>query len=397
MSSIPYTAEEEALVKALLKMKSVKEFLAEIGVSKSTATKLAQKLADTLGVVHPIQLVTLHYAERNELGLSKYSLLIERGLARKLKGAGLRWSVMAPSRFGTGLLLETGSKRLDELMNLQTSRVAGIYGPYGAGKTQLGLSIAGRVITPGGNTMYARGSVLIIDFERAIRPERLEEIVETVARERGAKDVNAADLVMRRIIYITPDLSKMILLSISLMPLLWLETWRRFLKIEVSNLPYNPSELEEMFGYVPDVPLRFVIIDGISQAAIAEGFSMLWALTGEKEQLQVKAQKSQLIRKVFYNFQRLYAPMFNVAMYTTFQIRSKFSGGTKNWEPAASPVMLHNVHILAEIVRKSMSFSRSKKEIREGKVTSEVKVIKGARVGATTIEVYEGGIRDAED
>ena len=76
--------------------------------------------------------------------------------------------------------ITTGSKNLNDLLGgkgVETKAITEIYGAFGSGKTQLGLSLAVHVQLPreqGG----ANGKAVFIDTEGTFRPERIRQIAE---------------------------------------------------------------------------------------------------------------------------------------------------------------------------------------------------------------------------
>lgn len=78
--------------------------------------------------------------------------------------------------------ITTGSKNLDNLLGgkgVETRSMTEVFGAYGSGKTQLGLSLAVNVQLPkdmGGDN----GKAVYIDTEGTFRPERIRQIAEAI-------------------------------------------------------------------------------------------------------------------------------------------------------------------------------------------------------------------------
>src|SRR4030042_2623454 len=85
--------------------------------------------------------------------------------------------------------ITTGSKNMDNLLGgrgVETKSLTDLYGAFGSGKTQLGLTLAVRVQLPPENG-GANGKCVFIDTEGTFRPSRIKQIAEGL----GANPENA--------------------------------------------------------------------------------------------------------------------------------------------------------------------------------------------------------------
>ena len=117
--------------------------------------------------------------------------------ARKMMDLGFQDGLEFAEKRKEVFNITTGSKELDRLLGgkgLETKAITEVFGAYGSGKTQIGLSLAVTVQTPleqGG----AEGKAVFIDTEGTFRPERIKQIAE--ARGLNAESVLKNILVAR--------------------------------------------------------------------------------------------------------------------------------------------------------------------------------------------------------
>jgi len=144
--------------------------------------KAAQKLRDA-GYFDLMAIATASPTELAmvcEIGEGQAAKIIEAA-RKQLKMGFERADELYEKRKGV-VKITTGSKELDRLLGggVETRAITEAYGPFGSGKTQLGLQLAVNVQLPeeeGGLS----GACLFIDTESTFRPERVAQI----AKARG--------------------------------------------------------------------------------------------------------------------------------------------------------------------------------------------------------------------
>lgn len=172
--------------------------------------------------------------------------------------------------------ITTGSKELDNLLGgrgIETKAITEMYGAFGSGKTQLGLSLAVTAQLPierGG----AEGKAVYIDTEGTFRPERIKQIAE-------AKGANS-DNVLKNIFVARAFNSDHQILLID----------------KVSEMIKNGE------------PIRIVIVDSLTAHFRAE-FSGRGQL----------ADRQQKLNKYLHNLMKM-AEQHNLAVYVTNQVMS---------------------------------------------------------------------------
>ena len=170
--------------------------------------------------------------------------------------------------------ITTGSKQLNDLLGgkgLETKAITEVFGAYGSGKTQIGLTLAVNVQLPldkGG----VEGKAVYIDTEGTFRPERIKQIAE-------AKGLNS-ESVLKNILVARAFNSDHQILLID----------------KVGELIKNGE------------PIRLVIIDSLTAHFRAE-FSGRGQL----------ADRQQKLNRYLHNLMKM-AEQFNLGVYVTNQV-----------------------------------------------------------------------------
>ncbi|MEN9626058.1 MAG: hypothetical protein RL557_386 [archaeon] len=194
--------------------------------------------------------------------------------ARKMMDLGFQDGLEFAEKRKEVFYITTGSNELNKLLGgkgLETKSITEVFGAYGSGKTQIGLSLAVNVQTPldqGG----AEGKAVFIDTEGTFRPERIKQIAES----RGLN----AESVLKNILVARAFNSDHQILLID----------------KIGELIKNGE------------PVRLVVIDSLTAHFRAE-FSGRGQL----------ADRQQKLNKYLHNLMRM-AEQFNLGIYVTNQV-----------------------------------------------------------------------------
>lgn len=194
--------------------------------------------------------------------------------ARKMMDLGFQDGLEFAEKRKEVFYITTGSKQLDTLLGgkgIETKSITEVFGAYGSGKTQIGLSVAVQVQMPleqGG----AEGKAVFIDTEGTFRPERIKQIAE-------ARGLNAQGVLKNILVARAFNSDHQILLI-----------------DKIGELIKNGE------------PVRIVIIDSLTAHFRAE-FSGRGQL----------ADRQQKLNKYLHNLMRM-AEQFNLAVYVTNQV-----------------------------------------------------------------------------
>lgn len=148
------------------------------GVGPKTAEKLREAgFVDlmSLAVASPAEVAAV--ADVSETLAAK---IIQ--VAREKLEMGFETAEELLKKRGNVLFIHTGSGNLDKLLGggVQTQAITEAHGPYGSGKTQLGLTLA-VIVQMSGEKGGLGGKAAFIDTENTFRPERVAQI----AKARG--------------------------------------------------------------------------------------------------------------------------------------------------------------------------------------------------------------------
>ena len=194
--------------------------------------------------------------------------------ARKMMDLGFQDGLEFAEKRKEVFYITTGSTQLNNLLGgkgLETKAITEVFGAYGSGKTQIGLSLAVKVQLPieqGG----AEGKAVFIDTEGTFRPERIKQMA-------TAQGLNA-DGVLKNILVARAFNSDHQILLID----------------KIGELIKNGE------------PIRLVVIDSLTAHFRAE-FSGRGQL----------ADRQQKLNKYLHNLMRM-AEQFNVGIYVTNQV-----------------------------------------------------------------------------
>lgn len=234
--------------------------------------------------------------------------------------------------------ITTGSKEVDKLFGggIETSAISEVYGQYGSGKTQLGLSLSVRCqlsSEQGG----ANGMVVYIDTENTFRPERIVQIAEKLGLD-----------------------PKVILKNI--------------LRCRAVNSDHQMLLAEKVEDLIKKkgLPIRLVIVDSLTAHFRAEYIGR-----------GTLADRQQKINKHMHTLMKL-ADMYNLAVYVTNQVMSRpdtFFGDPT--EAIGGNIVAHNSTYRVYL-------RRGKKGTRVAKMVDAPNIAESEAI----FMVDEGGVRD---
>lgn len=146
------------------------------GIGPAVAAKL-----EAAGIFDLMGLAVLGPTELSELaGIGEAVARKTIQAARKMMDLGFQTGEEFAEKRKEVFGITTGSKNLDNLLGgrgIETKAITEVFGAYGSGKTQIGLSLAVNVQLPvekGG----ANAKAVFIDTEATFRPERIKQIAE---------------------------------------------------------------------------------------------------------------------------------------------------------------------------------------------------------------------------
>ena len=144
------------------------------GIGPAVASKL-----EAAGIFDLMGLAVLGPTELSELaGVGEAVARKAIQAARKMMDLGFQTGEEFAEKRKEVFGITTGSKNLDNLLGgrgVETKAITEVFGAYGSGKTQIGLSLAVNVQLPiekGG----ANAKAVFIDTEATFRPERIKQI-----------------------------------------------------------------------------------------------------------------------------------------------------------------------------------------------------------------------------
>ena len=151
------------------------------GIGPAVASKL-----EAAGVYDLMGLAVLSPADLSEMaGVGEAVARKAIQAARKMMDLGFQDGMEFAKKREEVKHITTGSKNLNNLLGgkgVETKAITEVYGAYGSGKTQLGLTLAVNVQLPieqGG----ANGKAVFIDTEGTFRPERIRQIAEAIGAQ----------------------------------------------------------------------------------------------------------------------------------------------------------------------------------------------------------------------
>ena len=240
------------------------------GIGPAAVEKL-----EAAGIFDLMGIAVLSPKDLSELsGLGESSARKAIQAARQMMNLGFQNGLEFAKKREEVSRITTGSKQLNDLLGgkgLETKAITEVFGAYGSGKTQIGLTLAVNVQLPldkGG----VEGKAVYIDTEGTFRPERIKQIAE-------AKGLNS-ESVLKNILVARAFNSDHQILLID----------------KVGELIKNGE------------PIRLVIIDSLTAHFRAE-FSGRGQL----------ADRQQKLNRYLHNLMKM-AEQFNLGVYVTNQV-----------------------------------------------------------------------------
>ncbi|MFH1248808.1 MAG: DNA repair and recombination protein RadA [archaeon] len=282
------------------------------GIGPAIATKL-----EAAGITELMNIAVLSPAElSNTSGLSEAVARKAIQASRKMLNLGFEDASEYMKRRDEMLTIRTGSGNLDALLGgkgVETKAITEVYGAFGSGKTQMGLSLAVNVQLPikeGG----CNAKAIYIDTEGTFRPERIKQIAEGsgIDTQKALKNIMVA---------------------------------RAF------NSDHQMLLIEKIADMIKEGEnIKLVVVDSITSHFRAE-------FTGRGQ----LADRQQKINKHLHDLMRL-AETYNLAVYVTNQVMAN---------PAmmfGDPTTAIGGHILAHGSTYRIYFRRGKQDSRVAKL-----------------------------
>jgi len=231
-------------------------------------------------------------SEKTQIGLN--TILKIQGAARELFHADFKTAAEFYERRRQMQRCTTGSRRLDEILGggIETQAMTELIGEYGAGKTQLCMTLTVIAQLPSGEGGL-EGKVAFIDTEGTFMPERIYQI----ASSRGLNPEEIAGGVYVARAY---------------------------------NSSHQCLLIDRLFTLVPEREVRLVIVD-----------SMISHFRGEYIGREQLAERQQKLNQYLHKLLRL-AEAYNIAVVITNQVQSnpdQFYGNPTH--PTGGHVMAH--------------------------------------------------------
>ncbi len=277
------------------------------GVGEKTAEKLRE-----FGYKDFISIAAASPMELSEVaGLSQAMAARIIQAAREKLGFGFETAEELLKRREKIGFIHTGSKNLDNLLGggVQTQAITEAHGPFGSGKTQIGLTLSVIAQLPPEKGGLA-GKVAFVDTENTFRPERIVQIAK--ARGLDPKEILSGIFVAR-----------------------------------AYNSDHQILLVEKIEDMIKDgEPIRLIVVDSLTSHFRAEyvGRGSL-------------AERQQRLNRHLHHLQKI-ADKYNVAVYVTNQVMAKpeaFFG------PAMEAV---GGHVLAHAATYRLFLRRSKENKR---------------------------------
>ena len=231
-------------------------------------------------------------SDKTKIGFN--TILKIQGAAREIFHADFKSAMEFYERRRQMQRCTTGSRKLDEILGggIETQAMTELIGEYGAGKTQLCMTLAVTAQLPNGEGGL-EGKVAFIDTEGTFMPERIYEI----ASSRGLDPQAAASNVYVARAY---------------------------------NSSHQCLLIDRLFTFVPEKKVKLVVVD-----------SMISHFRGEYVGRDSLAERQQKLNMYLHKLLRL-AEAYNIAVVITNQVQAnpaQFYGNPIH--PAGGHVMAH--------------------------------------------------------